>query len=109
MQGASVELRAIGKSFDGHPAVVDVTLAVERGEFFSLLGPSGCGKTTLLRLIAGFDIPSCGEILRAGDRPTSEAPPAQSRVSALRPVPPHDCLQERGLWLGDAEAAPGRD
>jgi spermidine/putrescine transport system ATP-binding protein len=74
MQGASVELRAIGKSFDGHPAVVDVTLAVERGEFFSLLGPSGCGKTTLLRLIAGFEIPSCGEILLDG-APVTGLPP----------------------------------
>ena len=74
MQGAVVELRAIGKSFDGHPAVVDVTLAVERGEFFSLVGPSGCGKTTLLRLIAGFEIPSCGGILLDG-APVTDLPP----------------------------------
>ncbi len=66
MRGASVELRNISKSFDGHPAVIDVTLSVERGEFFSLLGPSGCGKTTLLRLIAGFETPSSGEILIDG-------------------------------------------
>jgi spermidine/putrescine transport system ATP-binding protein len=74
MQGAAVELRAISKSFDGHPAVVDVTLAVERGEFFSLVGPSGCGKTTLLRLIAGFEIPSCGGILLDGAPVTDLSP-----------------------------------
>jgi len=74
MQGAAVELRNISKSFDGHPAVVDVTLAVERGEFFSLVGPSGCGKTTLLRLIAGFEIPICGGILLDG-APVTDLPP----------------------------------
>jgi len=46
--------------------VRDVSLTVGEGEFFSLLGPSGCGKTTLLRLLAGFESPSSGEILLAG-------------------------------------------
>jgi len=46
--------------------VRDVSLTVREGEFFSLLGPSGCGKTTLLRLLAGFESPTSGEILLAG-------------------------------------------
>jgi spermidine/putrescine transport system ATP-binding protein len=56
--GPVVELRHVSKSFTGGTrAVHDVSFAIERGEFFSLLGPSGCGKTTTLRLIAGFETP----------------------------------------------------
>jgi iron(III) transport system ATP-binding protein len=58
----AVSVRELSKSFSGHPAVQDVSLAVRRGEILSVLGPSGCGKTTLLRLIAGFEIPDSGEI-----------------------------------------------
>ncbi|MGH7043470.1 MAG: ABC transporter ATP-binding protein, partial [Acetobacteraceae bacterium] len=52
----------LGKSFGTSQAVRDVTLALEAGEFVSLLGPSGCGKTTTLRMIAGFIKPSAGSI-----------------------------------------------
>jgi spermidine/putrescine ABC transporter ATP-binding subunit len=55
-------------------AVNDVTLDIERGTIFSLLGPSGCGKTTTLRLIAGFEQPSAGEVYIRGQRVTSIAP-----------------------------------
>ncbi len=55
-------------------AVDDVTLAVRAGEFVSLLGPSGCGKTTLLRIIAGFETPTAGEIALAG-QPVTHLPP----------------------------------
>jgi spermidine/putrescine transport system ATP-binding protein len=60
-----LELINISKSFPGQPnPVVDrLSLTVHKGEFISLLGPSGCGKTTLLRMIAGFEIPQQGEIL----------------------------------------------
>ena len=47
-------------------AVDDVSVSVQAGEFFTLLGPSGCGKTTLLRMIAGFDLPDAGQILLDG-------------------------------------------
>jgi len=59
----SVELRGITKEFGDVTAVDDISLEIGRGEFFSLLGPSGCGKTTTLRLIAGFEQPTKGEIL----------------------------------------------
>jgi spermidine/putrescine transport system ATP-binding protein len=62
MSESSVEIRGVTKRFLEVTAVDDVTLAVRRGEFFSLLGPSGCGKTTLLRLIAGFELPTAGGI-----------------------------------------------
>ena len=68
MQGASVELQAVSKSFAHLPVVRDASFKVERGEFFSLLGPSGCGKTTTLRLIAGFERPDRGEIRYDGER-----------------------------------------
>jgi spermidine/putrescine transport system ATP-binding protein len=58
----SVELRGVTKRFDELVAVDDLSLDLARGEFFTLLGPSGCGKTTTLRMIAGFERPSEGEI-----------------------------------------------
>jgi len=58
----SVELRGVTKRFDDLVAVDDLDLSLESGEFFTLLGPSGCGKTTTLRMIAGFERPSNGEI-----------------------------------------------
>jgi spermidine/putrescine transport system ATP-binding protein len=60
---ADIELRQVFKQFAGEPVVRDVSLTVQRGEFFSILGPSGCGKTTTLRLIAGFDQPTRGDVL----------------------------------------------
>ncbi len=63
---ALLELRNITRRFGDLEAVKDVTLAIEAGEFFTLLGPSGCGKTTILRMIAGFDAPNEGDILLDG-------------------------------------------
>ncbi|MBP6952297.1 MAG: ABC transporter ATP-binding protein [Alphaproteobacteria bacterium] len=57
-----IHLEGVSKDFNGSPAVDDVTLSIFQGEFFSLLGPSGCGKTTLLRMLAGFEMPSKGKI-----------------------------------------------
>ncbi|MEB3282869.1 MAG: ABC transporter ATP-binding protein [Lyngbya sp.] len=74
-----VELRKVFKVFNGETAVRGVDLEVRRGEFFSILGPSGCGKTTTLRLVAGFETPSAGEVLIRGQ--------SMTRVPAyLRPV-----------------------
>lgn len=61
-----LELRSLTKEFSTHRAVDNVSFSLERGEFFSLLGPSGCGKTTTLRLIAGLDEPTGGDILLNG-------------------------------------------
>ncbi len=57
-----VRFVAVSKSFGPVRAVQDVTLDIAQGEFFSLLGPSGCGKTTLMRLLAGFEMPGAGTI-----------------------------------------------
>src|SRR2546425_1209999 len=57
-----LSLKNLSKRFDKTQAVADVSLDVERGEFFGLLGPSGCGKTTTLRMIAGLEKPDSGSI-----------------------------------------------
>ncbi len=69
-----ISLAAVSKFFGAVRAVDDVTMTVGRGEFFAMLGPSGCGKTTLLRLLAGFEIPTSGEIYIEGDA-VSGVPP----------------------------------
>jgi len=75
---ALLEIRNVTRRFGPLLAVDGVSLAVEAGEFFTLLGPSGCGKTTLLRMIAGFDQPDAGEILLDGadmaDTPPEKRP-----------------------------------
>ncbi len=63
----AVELHHVIKRFGSVVAVDDVSLSIENGEFFSLLGPSGCGKTTTLRMIAGFETPTEGEIYIQGE------------------------------------------
>ena len=66
MADYALELVNVTKRFGDVVAVDDITLRVEQGEFFSLLGPSGCGKTTTLRMIAGFEEPSEGQLLLDG-------------------------------------------
>lgn len=61
-----IQLVAINKSFKEHKAVDNISIGIEKGEFLTLLGPSGCGKTTTLRMIAGFEEPTSGEILLDG-------------------------------------------
>ncbi|MDH5558773.1 MAG: ATP-binding cassette domain-containing protein, partial [Alphaproteobacteria bacterium] len=68
----AIDARGVKKIFDGNTdrpvvALDDVSLVIRDNEFFTLLGPSGCGKTTLLRLIAGFEQPTEGEILLFGE------------------------------------------
>ena len=61
-----LELKNVNKVFDDSYAVEDFNLYVNKGEFITFLGPSGCGKTTTLRMIAGFDMPTSGQVLLNG-------------------------------------------
>ncbi len=65
-----IEFRKVTKRFGEVVAVVDNDLAVKPGEFLSILGPSGCGKTTSLRMMAGFDQPSSGDVFIRGEKVT---------------------------------------
>jgi spermidine/putrescine transport system ATP-binding protein len=69
----AVRLVAVSKRFGDHVVVDRVSLEIRHGEFFSLLGPSGCGKTTTLRMIAGFEQPSDGQISLGGEDVTERA------------------------------------
>ena len=79
-----IELRHVMRQYDdnGFIAVHDFNLEVKRGEFVTFLGPSGCGKTTTLRMIAGFDIPTSGEILLNGKSITS-LPPYERPINTV--------------------------
>ncbi len=77
-----VELQRVFKMFGSSTVVQGVDLQVQRGELFSILGPSGCGKTTLLRLVAGFEEPSAGEVLIQGKLMTY-VPPYQRPVNTV--------------------------
>lgn len=63
---AFLTLSNLQKNFDDHQAVKDFSLTVEKGEFVTFLGPSGCGKTTILRMLAGFESPTQGQITMDG-------------------------------------------
>jgi spermidine/putrescine transport system ATP-binding protein len=79
---ALLEIRNVTRRFGDFIAVDGVSLAIEAGEFFTLLGPSGCGKTTLLRMIAGFDLPDGGQILLDGSD-VAEQPPERRPVRTV--------------------------
>jgi ABC-type Fe3+/spermidine/putrescine transport system ATPase subunit len=77
-----LELRDVSKHYPSHHAVNGVSLNLARGEFFSLLGPSGCGKTTTLRMVAGFEEPTSGEI-RLNGASIQHLKPYQRNVSTV--------------------------
>ncbi len=77
-----VELRGVSKRFGSFTAVADVDLRIRPAEFLTLLGPSGCGKTTLLRMISGFETPTEGAVLLAGEDVT-HVPPYRRNVNQV--------------------------
>jgi spermidine/putrescine transport system ATP-binding protein len=82
----AVEIRGVSKFFGfgeyAIAAVDETSLSIRQNEFFTLLGPSGCGKTTLLRLIAGFEFPTHGEILLAGEN-IAAMPPFKRPINTV--------------------------
>ncbi|MEY8387576.1 ABC transporter ATP-binding protein [Oscillospiraceae bacterium 38-13] len=89
----STEIRNIIMEFNGFRALNDINLKIETGEFIAILGPSGCGKTTLLRLLAGFNRPTSGEI-RIGEKIVADKdyvlPPNERFISMV--------FQSYALW-----------
>ncbi len=78
-----ITLKNVTKTFqDGKTVVDNISLNVKKGEFVTLLGPSGCGKTTTLRMIAGFEIPTSGEILLNGEDIT-KLPPHKRPINTV--------------------------
>ncbi|MCW5877718.1 MAG: ABC transporter ATP-binding protein [Anaerolineales bacterium] len=89
MKPYAVELKQVSKVFSGllrgeknMAAVNNVDLQIRQGEFFTLLGPSGCGKTTTLRIIAGFEFPSSGEVYLNGEL-SNNLPPYKRPVNTV--------------------------
>ncbi|OKO91962.1 glycerol-3-phosphate ABC transporter ATP-binding protein [Bradyrhizobium sp. NAS80.1] len=79
---ARVEIRNLNKTFDGVHAVKDVNLEINDKEFVVLVGPSGCGKTTTLRMVAGLESISSGEVL-IGDKVVNELPPMDRDIAMV--------------------------
>ena len=77
-----ISVRGVSKHFGSVHAVDNVDLEIERGEFFSMLGPSGCGKTTLLRMLAGLETPTKGEIF-IDEQPMSAIPAHRRPVNMV--------------------------
>ena len=77
-----IELRDVSKEYDGDLALDHVNLYINDGEFLTLLGPSGCGKTTMLRLIAGFIMPTTGQILMNGTD-IAKVPPYKREINTV--------------------------
>ena len=86
-----VSIRNITKMFADVTAVDNVSLDIERNEFFALLGPSGCGKTTLLRMLAGLERPSSGEIVIDGENMAATPPNKRRSTWFSSPAPCSIC------------------
>ena len=80
--GGDLHLRSLTKTFASFVAVDDLDLTIPQGSFFALLGPSGCGKTTTLRMVAGLEVPTAGQIL-IGDDDITETKPYRRPVNTV--------------------------
>jgi spermidine/putrescine transport system ATP-binding protein len=77
-----VHFRNVNKSYGSSLAVDNLDLAIEPGQFVTLLGPSGCGKSTTLRMLGGFETPTSGEIFLDGQE-ISKLPPNKRNVNIV--------------------------
>ena len=79
---AEIIIKNVRKQFGDFVAVRESSFTIEDGEFFMLLGPSGCGKTTTLRMIAGLELPTSGEIFLDGEE-ISQKPPSERDIAMV--------------------------
>ncbi len=82
LAGGVIELRDVTRTFGDVVAVDHVSLSIQQGEFFALLGPSGSGKTTTLRILAGFEVPSGGDVFIRGTR-VNDVPPYRRETNLV--------------------------
>lgn len=82
LENTVIEISHVSKQFGDFKAVDDANFGIRQGEFFSMLGPSGCGKTTTLRMIAGFEQPTSGEV-RLDGKDVSKVPPYKRNVNTV--------------------------
>ena len=82
MSNKIIELKGLTKNFDDQQVLKGIDLNIYENEFLTLLGPSGCGKTTILRIIAGFEEPSKGELLFNGID-ISKVPPYKREINTV--------------------------
>ena len=82
MEHPAIRLESVTKKFGGFIAVEDLSLDIAEGEFFTMLGPSGSGKTTVLRAIAGFELPTSGHIYLHG-KDVTDLPPFEREVNTV--------------------------
>ncbi|TRY26986.1 ABC transporter ATP-binding protein [Brevibacillus sp. LEMMJ03] len=95
-----IALESIEKHFSGSVVIPPLSLSIAEGEFLTLLGPSGCGKTTLLRMIAGFEEPTAGEIFLDG-KPLTNVPPYRRDMNMVfqqYALFPHMTVEENILF-----------
>lgn len=95
-----IRLENVSKQFSGQLVIPAFSLSIAEGEFLTLLGPSGCGKTTLLRMIAGFEEPSTGDIYLEG-KPITKAPPYKRDMNLVfqqYALFPHMTVEENILF-----------
>ncbi|EJK80336.1 ABC transporter ATP-binding protein, partial [Rhizobium sp. AP16] len=107
---ANIKIDRIKKSFGSFDALKEISLEIGDGEFVSLLGPSGCGKTTLLRIIAGLETETSGDILIGGKAVNGLAPRDRGLAMVFQnyAVFPHMTVFENvafGLRMQKADAA----
>lgn len=78
-----IDMREVGKTFSGHPVLVDMTLQVAAGEMFGLIGPSGSGKTTTMHLCCGHLRPTRGQVTVSGEQPTAFTSTTRRRLGYM--------------------------
>ena len=105
-----IKLTHVTKRWGKFYAVDDLSLDMEDNSFITLLGPSGCGKTTTLRMIAGLETPTSGQI-KIGDRVVFDSEAEKSRISVpkLRTMAEYDGIPEHLLRTGKYQGRTSRD